>query len=186
MKKFTPIFISIFLIVAFFAFHIPEKAKASLSTFVRSDCYTAAATSSPAYQTPGNATSTVTCKLGVDGADKASVIVEVNASSTASIWNIYAEESMDGQDWFPIASNQSASTSPIVDVTTRSYASFTFASSTIGGALGGTNSVGINGTNNRNHYVFDVPIRMKQVRVYSALSGANGAIWVQIIPKAQI
>lgn len=186
MKQKYYIFLLLVLVGIVLAFQNPGVVKASLSAFVRQDCYTSSSTSSPAYQTPGTGTSTVTCNLGGDGADKAVVNIVVNASSTASIWNIYVEESMDGQDWFPVSPNQRASTTNPFNLNAAGYASFAFASSTVGGSVGGTNSVGVNGTNNRNHYTLEVPVRMKRVRVYSGVTGGNGSTWMQIVPKAQI
>src|SRR3990167_2596795 len=156
----------------------------------KTDCVTATATSTLTYMTKGTATTTITCAMGNDGADSAALSVILNASSTVSNLNIYVEESMDGQDWFPILPNQLASTTNPLNLNTRAYSTNTFASSTIGGGLGGANSVGVDGSNNRNHYLIDVPVRMKRVRAYAAIASTspdlrveNAGVWMQIIPK---
>lgn len=178
-----------FLFVAYFMGLNTLLAKASALVF-KTDCYTAAATSTLAYMTPGTATTTVTCPMGSDGADSASLAIQVNASSTASVFNVYVEESMDGQDWYPIGAPDTASTTPY-NLSLRAYSTFTFASSTIGGSrsalLGASTTYqGYEAEDNRNHYLLDVPVRMKRVRAYTGMTGASGAVWMQIIPKISI
>lgn len=164
-------------------------AKAAALVFSPADCYTANATTTLAYMTPGTATTTVTCPMGSDGADSASLAIQVNASSTATSFNVYVEESMDGQDWYPIPS---ASTTDAFSLQIRPYSTFTFASSTIGGTTGmngaSTTFQGYTSTNNRNHYLIDVPVRMKRVRAFTTMpiGSTNGAVWMQIIPKTGI
>lgn len=163
-------------------------AGAAMLVFSPTNCYTAAATSTLSYMTPGTATTTVTCPMGNDGASTASLAIQVNASSTSSLFNVYVEESMDGQDWYPIGAPDTASTTPY-NLSLRAYSTFTFASSTIGGTpslLGASTTYqGYEAENNRNHYLIDVPVRMKRVRAYTAIpaGSTNGAVWMQIIPK---
>ena len=157
------------------------------STFGNPSCVTNAATSSPAYQTAGTASSTVTCTLGADGATSATLSMIVNATSTSSSWLVYVEESQNDTDWFPIELPQLASTTSPFDLTQRNFFSFTFASSTIGqGGIGtGDNYLGVNGENNRNNYIVDVPVRMRMVRAISTIpvGSSAGAMWMQILPK---
>ena len=169
-------------------------------SFSPADCYTAAATSTLTYMTIGTATTTVTCGLGLNGASSATLLVMVNASSTNTTLNIYAEESLDGQDWFPISQDQTASTSAPFTMAVRQYSTLVFASSTISGSAGVVaNGIGLSGTNNRNHYQIDVPVKMKRVRAYTVvpvpstygtgLTGTttyNGAVWMQIVPRSDI
>ena len=157
--------------------------KAAISAFSPSNCYTAAATTSPAYMSGGVATSTVTCNMSPNGALTAVIAIEVNASSTSSIFNTYVEESMDGLDWFP---TRVASSTRLVSTDANTYYSYTFASSTLKGVV--TPVLGVAGLNNRNHYSFDVPVRMKYVRAYTVIPiGSNpGAVWMQIIPRQDI
>src|SRR3990167_92219 len=144
--------------------------------------------------TAGTATTTVTCGMGNDGAKSAVLVVEVNASSTATSFNIYPEESMDGVDWFPIAINQNSSSTDPYNLTQRTFYEFIFASSTVGGVGAGvglkgasTSYAGYTALNDRNHYVLDVPTRMKQVRAYAVIpvGSAAGAVWMQIIPRKE-
>lgn len=170
------------------------KAKGA-TTFTTGSCYTAAATSTLTYMTPGTATTTLACGLSVSGADTAVVMVEVNASSTLTAYNFSFEESLDGQDWFPVAVNQSASTTNPFNVT-PAIARYQFASSTLGlnaaGASANTQRLGVSGTDNRNHLIFNVPVRMQRIRVSAgiigdvALANLNGAVWMQILPKSQL
>lgn|SRR3990167_10687652 len=160
---------------------------ASVAEFSPSNCYTAAATTSPAYMTVGAATSTVTCALGENGAESAMLNIEVNATSTASVFNFYVEESMGGVDWFPIAKSRVASTTNPFDISVNETFRFTFASSTVGRGIPPVASgIGINGTDNRNHYSVEIPVTMKRVRVISGVTGANGAVWMQIVPRQPI
>lgn len=171
----------------------PLLSKAAQMVF-KTDCKTASATSTLNYMTPGTATTTVTCAMGGDGANTAVLAIQVNASSSLTAYNIYAEESMDGQDWYPIAVNQSASTTNPYHLGARAYSSFLFASSTSGGGTLGnlfgasTTFEGFQAVANRNHYTIDIPVRMQRVRAYAALpiGSANGAIWMQIIPRVEI
>ena len=165
-------------------------ARAAISVFYPSSCYTAAATSTLSYMTAGKATTTVTCPMGSDGARTAVLQVQVNASSSAATFNVYAEESMDGMDWYPIVQDQTASTSAPFNAGVRQYSTFTFASSTIGGVDVATGLLGASTTftgyasvNNRNHYLIDIPVRMKQVRAYIALAAGNAGVWMQIQPR---
>jgi len=173
-------------------------AKAASLVF-KTDCVTASATSTLAYMTPGTATTTLTCGMGNDGANTAVLAIQVNASSTNTVYDIFVEESMDGQDWYPIPSFQSASTSKQFSLAVRPFATFGFASSTIGGVKGlngaSTTAQSFTATNNRNHYELEVPVRMKWVRSYATLetllwdgtaTSTAGAIWMQIIPKISI
>lgn len=166
------------------------KAKGAISSFTPSTCYTAAATSTLSYLTAGTGTTTVSCLVGPDGASTARLNVEVNASSTSSQFNFNAEESMDNQDWYPITLPQGATTTSPFNVSARYTYTAIFASSTIGGT-GNTvslNGLGVNGTINRNHYSFDIPVTMRYVRVYSSLpaGSTSGGVWMQILPRQNI
>lgn len=172
------------LAIAYLAGFHTMIAKAAVLVFSPTNCYTAAATSTLQYMTPGTATTTVSCDMGYDGASAAVLAIQVNASSTAAIFNIYVEESMDGQDWYPVG--QGASTTNPYGLGTRAYSTFSFASSTIGGAVAPANGVGVSGTQNRNHYELDVPVRMKRVRAYAGITGANAGMWMQILPKVSL
>lgn len=169
-------------------------ANAAIANFSPNNCYTAAATSTLGYMTPGTGTTTATCNLGFEGARSAAVAVEVNASSSITTYQFYTEESMNNQDWFPVTPNVVASTTNPTFLTAKGYVQLQFSSSTIGATgLGSSlNGTGVDGTNNRNHYLFEVPVHMRYVRVNAALASStipsiqNGAVWMQIIPRQDI
>src|SRR3990167_2795926 len=187
----------IVLLSAYFTGVHTLLGKAAMLVF-KTECVTASATSTLSYMTYGTATTTVTCPMGNDGADTAVLAIQVNASSTNSIFNVYVEESMDGQDYYPIVANETSTTTNPLILSTRAYSTFIFASSTIGGTAGllgaSTTYQGYEAENNRNHYELSVPVRMKWVRAYAAigttttqiLNSGNGAVWMQIIPKISI
>ena len=162
--------------------------------FARQDCYTSSATSTLSYMTDGTATTTLSC-LGV-GPGEATLTVIANASSTGTTYVFYVEESSNGQDWFPVSSTTPSSSFSFQDVGV--YERIVFASSTIGAtALGASlNQEGAGGTNNRNHYLIDIPLRLQHVRVHAALAsttipdiqeeGDNGAVRLQIHPKTNL
>ena len=161
-------------------------ARAATLIFSPADCYTAAATTTLKYMSNGLATTTVDCPMGSDGANSAALAIQVNASSSPlTVFNIFVEESMDGVDWYPIPV---ATTTDPLNLAIRPYSTFAFATSTVGGTApsASQSGVGLNGTQNRNHYILDIPVRMKRVRAYAGVTGANGAIWMQIIPKIGI
>ena len=155
-------------------------------------CKSASATSSLTYMTPGTATTSVTCAFPNQAPLTAVLAIEVNASSTLSEFGVIVEQSMDNIDFYPINILQaggSTTTAP-VNLGLRGSWQFTFASSTVGGASAGSaaNGVGVNGTQNRNHYQVDIPVSMKYVRalLYPTIGSTNGGGWLQIIPKVEL
>lgn len=191
LKKYTipvgiSLIISVLVVLSFLNFN---KVKAAILNFTPTTCYTAAATSSLAYQTPGAATSTLAgCLLGSDGAQSAVLISQVNASSTNSVNNFFVEESMDNIDWYPINLGYLASTTTTFTVNAPGMFSYRYASSTIGGVPNTTGLLGQDGTNNRNEFVVDIPVRMRYVRAYAACAtgGTNCAVWMKIIPRQNV
>ena len=167
--------------------------RAAINSF-QTSCVTASATSTLAYMLAGNATTTLACNMGVEGARSAKVVFQVNASSTNAVYNFFVEESMDGIDWYPIPMNQVASTTVPFSLNVNGSLSYKFASTTIGGLAAGAseNALGVTGTDNRDHGSFEIPVDMKRVRVYVTMpfpTGAatsSGAIWMQVIPKIDI
>ena len=179
--------VTAFLIVGLAGGLFTGIARAAIAAFSPSTCYTAAATTTLKYMTPGTATSTVTCELGAEGARTALITVQVNASSTLSVFKTYVEESMDGVDWYPtnVASTTVYSSANSMNFISSPYFSYTFAStSTIGGSA--VLLTGVVGLQNRGQYSFDVPIRMKFIRAYTGLTGTNAGLWLQIVPKVDI
>jgi hypothetical protein len=191
--KYVPIVLltAFALLASMLGFTIPVHAAVN---FTPNSCYTAAATSSLAYMTPGTGTSTVSCNIGADGARSAVLAIQVNASSTATTFAFAVEESMNNIDWYPLTLNQVASSTSPFSITLRGTATLTFASSTIGQtALDASgNQLGALGTNNRNHYILELPTHMRYVRTIASVStttGAaplNGAVWMHILPRQEI
>lgn len=168
---------------------------------------TTATTTALAYLTPGTATTTtpVYDSLQSDGTnqanqgntyatDSAVFALQVNASSTASVFGITFEYSNGancgvtpaGCDWYQDTLYSDASTTPVVSISTiRSY-QFVFASSTVGGISANTGLLGINGTNNRATRVMSVKTPMRYVRAVITDTGAGGAIVeAAFIPKKE-
>ena len=193
--KFSAV-VLVILGLLYFSGAYTQMAKAAIAAFSPFNCYTGSATTSVAYMTPGKATSTVRCNMSPDGARSAVIAVQVTASSTYTQYKFGIEESMDGIDYYTIRQGIIASTSPSLAVGAEGIVTYTFASSTTLGGIGGltgsastTNHTGIN----RNTFTLDIPVRMKFVRVWTALASTtdsasafnnqNGAVWLQIIPR---
>lgn len=157
--------------------------RAAVAAFSPSTCYTAAATTSPAYLQPGLATTTVTCFLGNEGARSASVLVYFLASSTNSSITIGVEESQNRIDWYALGPNQVASTSPTIDLDTNGTFSWQFASTSQGGAAT---------TGSTTLRIFDVNPRLENMRVFVAAASTTGAlnkdaaVWVKIVPRQDV
>lgn len=190
-KFVLPAFIAAIIATAFLFYSYSTHmnvAKAAIATFFPSTCFnTTSATSNLAFLTPGTGTTTVTCALGPEGAKSATLLLQVNASNTSAVTKLFAEESMDNQDFYPIAPQQEASTSLGFQADQRYFAQVTFASSTVGqgaaGVAANVNRIGASGTDNRNSYVINIPVRMRYVRVYAGNTGANEGLWMQILPR---
>src|SRR3990167_1045093 len=179
--------VGVVLAVAVIVLWGSQKVGAAISQFFPSDCYTAAATTTLNFMTPGTATTTLACNMGGEGAKEAVVVAQVHASSTATEYLFGIEESMDGIDWYPISAQQIASSSPIFSLYDKGTVRYTYASTTIGGVAEAENA--LNGS--RNNISFSVPTRMSRVRVFVGLASStnavparsNGAIWMKIIPR---
>lgn len=173
-----------------------NTVRGSISAF-NEDCTNnnTLATTSISWQTAGTATSTVECIVGygLAAAQEAVVLVQINASSTDTTYLFYAEEANNASDWYPIIMTENTTTTPNIRLTKDGAWQYKFASTTVGGANIGRGILGYNGTNNRDNLSFNVPVRMKRVRVYatvaSSTTGSNGAgsggVWMQILPKVE-
>jgi hypothetical protein len=170
---------------------------------ITSKAKTATATSTLVYMTVGAATSTtlVYDSYQVDGknqsnfgdtfaTDNATLLLQVNASSSATIINVALEFSDDSAcgtrptacDWYENNLSDMSTTTSIVSIGTPDTLSWTFASTTIGG---GTTLLGAAGLNNRNNKAITIPTPLRYVRAVITLQGANGAIYGEIVPKKQ-
>ncbi len=189
LKK-TYAFLGILLALFVTAFLLFSKVEANPLAYATT-VQTAAATTSPAYLTPGVATSTLvydSYAARPTGADKIALQVQAIGSSTASVYNISYEYtngapgldcvgSPTSCDWYKdntfVVSTSSAANQAVA--TPNSF-SWTFASSTQGGAAA---------TDNRALKTFIVPTVVRYTRVIFSITGANGSVWAQIVPAKQ-
>lgn len=148
---------------------------------------TSSATTSPVFLTPGTATSTVTYDAWANGGgsqafDKATLLLQMTASSTSTTYNVSVEYSQDGIDWYSDALLQSVTgtSSQRYSVNTPIGYSITYASTTPGGAI-------VPATANTAYRALTIPTPTRFVRVFTALAigGTNGAIWQQIVGQKQ-
>ena len=150
---------------------------------------TATATSSWAYITAGVGTSTVTLDSYANPAsvaktlDKATLLINYTASSTASILNWRYSFSQDGVDWYgdSLGINTSSSTS----VTGANMAPFntyawTFASTTAGSSI----SSQATSTAMKAVYV-PTPTRYVRVVFYVPAGASPAGVWAQFVSQRQ-
>lgn len=149
---------------------------------------TATATTSPRYMTPGTATSTLTLDsyyqdtLGnYTKTDSAVLLTQFAGSSTASILGIDVEYSQDGIDWYKDNLNALvlASSTAIYPIQPNSRISWTFASSTVGGGVVAAST----GATSTKAILITTPTRW--IRVVHTITGANGAVWSQLVPRKE-
>lgn len=152
---------------------------------------TAVATTSPAYQTAGTATTTITFDsysvaggAQIAGIDQGVLLAQFTASSTATTWRIGEEVSQDGIDWYAddtlIPGN--ASTTPgVMSVNSPWIYSYTYSSTTpdAGPVLPGTNTSKI-----ALHLNF--PTRFVRLFTYLTTGSTPGGFWGQIVPERQM
>lgn len=154
-----------------------------------SPAQTAAATSTLIYQTAGTATTTVTYdtfeSAGVTQANGgnnyvatgATLLLGVVASSTSSVFVTNIEYSQDGIDWYQ--NNISTYAAGAIAVVTPNSYTWTYASTTPGGAAGLA-------TANTGAKAIAIPTLTRFVRAVLTLTGTNGAVWAKIIPRKEI
>lgn len=155
------------------------------------------ATTSVTYMTPGTATSTVTydsfnvnssnppllSSVNTTGAFGAVGFVNYTGSSTASVLQINEEYSTNNIDWYQNTQSlfpptNSTTTDPI-NLTTGPTYTYTFASTTVGGAaLTATNGA-------TTTLAFYVPTWTRYIRLVLSDKGAAGAVWAAILPWKQ-
>mgnify|MGYP007071573806 CR=1 FL=1 len=154
-------------------------------SYVGNTAQTASATTSPAYMTPGTATSTITLDAynpttNTFVVDKLALLMQFTGSSTASILTTDFEYSQDGIDWYEntIVSDETVSTtSQALSLNVTNSTSWTFASTTLQSAAG-TRAIATR--------IVSVPIYTRFVRAVTTLTGANGAFWGQFIPIKEL
>jgi hypothetical protein len=189
MSRTSNIAIVVFWIVgiaAIVGFSLVQTANANPDQFL--PCSTATATTTLTYMTAGTATTTLTCDTQTDGglpAKDAILLVNWNASSTASKVNFALEYSQDGTagTWFADTFSigvPATTTAPVMLNTLSSY-SWQFASSSIGGR-------GLDGTEATSTRALHVPTPTRYVRIVMTVPvGATpSAIWAALIEKKEI
>lgn len=157
------------------------------------DAKSATATSTQVYLTPGTATSTVIYDSyelygtnqtnGGDTTipDTVAILLQGAASSTATVVSVACEFSNNytggNGDWYQ---NEiyPATTTGAQSITTPLSFSFTYASTTVGGAAVLSNT-------NRFQKVVTCPAPTRFVRAVVSVTGANASIWTDIVPKKQ-
>jgi hypothetical protein len=155
----------------------------AMPSYIAPTVQTATATTSPVFLVDGTSTSTLTYDTYTGGnnylADKAVLAMQFAGSSTSAVLGINLEYSQDGIDWYQNDLNSGATTTRAINLQPRTSYSWTFASTTIGGILPTTTNTA---TSTKVLFI-DTPLRY--VRAVFSISGANGAIWGQIIPIKQ-
>lgn len=156
---------------------------------------TAVATSTVAYITAGNATTTPiydsyeqygtnqTNGGNVTLPNEVAVLIQGAASSTATIVNVACEysDNYNGTsgvgDWYQNETLPATSTGPL-NITNPITYTFTYASTTVGG-------VPVTANTNRYQKVFICPAPIRFVRAVITMSGANGSVWAALEPVKQ-
>lgn len=150
---------------------------------------TAVATTTVAVLTPGAATTTpLYDSYEVSGTNQTNggnltlpntvaIVLQGAASSTATVINIACEFSDDNVDWYQNEIYAASTTGAVLISTPVTY-SFTYASSTVGGAA-------LTASTNKFYKVFECPVPLRYVRAVITDTGTNAVIWAAIIPKKQ-
>lgn len=164
-----------------FLFSFVNAAHANPSQFP-APVSTAPATTTLAYMSPGNATTTLQLDSysgGINYATNlATIAIQYTASSTAPTLKFRIEDSPDGVDWYPRSNALvSLATTTVLSGNSAEY-QFTFATST---------DFGGSGTASRLHQSLttNVPMRYMRVKFYVPAAGGNGGLWATIIPQKE-
>lgn len=159
-----------------------HKAEANPSGF-SCPAYSSIASSSPVYLGAGTATSTLLydtyCVNGTNQPNTGNtrttntlaLLTQFTASSTSSVMNASVEYSQDGIDWYQ--DNYLISGVGAVNIQAPVSYTWTYVNSTIGGIANSGNRLG---------KVVRIYPPTRYVRVVYSLTGANGAVWGQILP----
>ena len=196
IKQISALIAAFALMASAFMFAIPAHANPIRQAPPSS---TASATTSPTFMTPGTATTTVYLDSFAGGStqqyDAVSLLTQLFASSTATTLNMTVEYS-DGVagvdctatptacDWYQDATiamtNASTSQPYAISNNSLNTYSWTYASTTQGGAAGVA-------TSNRGLKAINIPVTTRYVRVFYtlAIGGTNGAVWGKLVPFKQ-
>lgn len=167
---------------------VASKPVSANPTFFPVTVQTSSSTTSPAYMTAGTATSTLTLDTyssgNPRGASKAALLIQLVASSTATVLRTNIEYSHDGIDYYQDGGTMIdgfSTTSKPFDIGQVNQFTFTYASSTAG--LGSTTpsqstttrAVRINTPTRFVRAVFTIPV-----------GSAAGAVWAQFVPNKEV
>lgn len=144
-----------------------------------------AASTSPAHMTPGTGTSTTPVYDSYGQTfggtpyktEFAGLLVQLSASSTNTVLNMAVEYSQDRIDWyrnFLIDPSQYGTTTSQFALFAPFSVTWKFASSTLGPAstISPTTTTG----------ALMIPTPFRYMRVIFSMTGANGAVWAQLVP----
>jgi hypothetical protein len=166
-------------------------AYANPSYFATTVTTNSAASTSPAYLTPGVSTSTTpvydayaqtVAGGGTYKADSAGLVIQFTASSTASVLNASVEYSADCIDYyrnFVLDSRQLGTSTAPYSLDTAFSARWKFASSSLNGTA-------VSASNNLSTAALVVPTPFRCTRVVFSVTGGNGAVWAQLVPVKEL
>lgn len=168
---------------------------ASAAYYFSGTVQTATATSTPAYMTPGTATSTLVYNTYTNTnvatatpsgsnapstATSVTLLGQLTGSSTSAVIKITPEYSFDGIDWYQgyglLGLYATSTPNPTLSYSNVDSLTIPFASTTVGGA---------SGTQSIDHFAITIPVPTKDVRFVVTLTGANAAFWGQVVPTKQ-
>lgn len=181
--------LAVFIVFGFAAlvhanpFYTSSKAQSATASSTLTYLRVGAATSTTIYDSYEQYGTNQTNQANITIPDTVSWVIDGIASSTLTVVNATCEfsDNYNGStgngDWYQ---NEifPASTSNPVNIATAASFTFTYASSTVGGA-------GLSGSNNRFQKMFTCPINTRFARLVVTNTGAGAAVWVQAIPKKQ-
>jgi hypothetical protein len=178
MKKIYVILFALFLT----SMALVTYVRANPPTFLRVSSTNSAASTSPVYLRVNTTSATSTTPvydayalLGtgeVSGNLYVSFGIQLKASSTATVLAINPEYSNDGIDWYQ--DNFSTYAAGAIAIATRNSYTWTYASTTVGGAA-------VLGNTDTGAKIIQLPVPTRYVRLVSTISGANGAIWIEAL-----
>jgi hypothetical protein len=171
-------------LLAAFAFATPAHANPSM--FTAGTTTKSAATTSPAFMTPGTGTSTLIYDAHAQTfsggqtfkTDAVGLLIQFTASGTLSTLNLNLEYSQDGIDWyrnFVADPSQFGTTTIAARIAAPFSTTWTYATSS---PLGGASAA----DQHRATAAMIIPSPFRYTRLVSSITGANGAVWAQFVP----
>ncbi|MES2060208.1 MAG: hypothetical protein V4438_04225 [Patescibacteria group bacterium] len=192
MKKYLKIVAvmgSIFITALLLVGLTSKSASANPSFFVPYAYITGltAATGTPAYLTPGTATTTLVYDTNNSGStyktNSATLLLELVGSTTGTILKTDLEYSQDGIDYYQdggVGPEVFSTTTRPVDISYVNSFSLTFASSTAGlAAVSATQATTTRAMN------IKTPTRFVRAVFSLPIGSKNGAVWAQLVPNKE-